>query len=69
MVNGWYIKNPPWKQLNRRLNTLDQLLDGWEKFESRCREIIAWRCNWCLSDGSLSAPMLKTERRIPCTGA
>jgi alpha-D-xyloside xylohydrolase len=43
MVNGWYIKNPPWKQLNRRLNNADQLLDGWEKFESRCREIIAWR--------------------------
>jgi len=43
MVNGWYIKNPQWKQLNRRLNNADQLLDGWEKFESRCREIIAWR--------------------------
>jgi alpha-D-xyloside xylohydrolase len=43
MVNGWYIKNPPWKQLNRRLNNADQLLDGWEKLESRCREIIGWR--------------------------
>ncbi len=43
MINGWYIKNPPWKQLNRRLNNADQLLDGWEKLESRCREIIGWR--------------------------
>jgi alpha-D-xyloside xylohydrolase len=43
MVNGWYIKNPPWKQLNRRLNNADQLLDGWEKLEARCREIIGWR--------------------------
>jgi alpha-D-xyloside xylohydrolase len=43
MINGWYIKNPPWKQLDRRLNNADQLLDGWEKLESRCREIIGWR--------------------------
>jgi alpha-D-xyloside xylohydrolase len=43
MVNGWYIKNPPWKQLNRRLNNMDKLLDGWEKLEARCREIIGWR--------------------------
>ena len=43
MINGWYIKNPPWKQLNRRLNNADQLLDGWGKIESRCREIIGWR--------------------------
>lgn len=43
MVNGWYIKNPPWKQLNRKMNNADQLLAGWEKLESRCREIIGWR--------------------------
>ena len=43
MINGWYIKNPPWKQLNRRLNNADQLIDGWEKLEARCREIIGWR--------------------------
>ncbi len=43
MVNGWYIKNPPWKQLNRRLNNAGQLLDGWEKLETKCREIIGWR--------------------------
>jgi alpha-D-xyloside xylohydrolase len=43
MINGWYIKNPPWKQLNRRLNNADQLLDGWEQLEAHCREIIGWR--------------------------
>lgn len=43
MVNAWYIKNPPWKQLNRKLNNGDQLLEGWEKLEARCREIIGWR--------------------------
>ncbi len=43
MVNGWYIQNPPWKQLNRQLNNAGQLLDGWEQLEARCREIIGWR--------------------------
>jgi alpha-D-xyloside xylohydrolase len=43
MVNGWYIKNPPWKQLNRQQNNADHLLEGWEKLEVRCREIVDWR--------------------------
>jgi alpha-D-xyloside xylohydrolase len=43
MVNGWYIKNPPWKQLNRKLNNAGHLLDDWEKLEARCREVIGWR--------------------------
>jgi alpha-D-xyloside xylohydrolase len=43
MVNGWYIKNPPWKQLNRKKNNADELLDGWENLEARCREVIGWR--------------------------
>jgi alpha-D-xyloside xylohydrolase len=43
IVNGWYIKNPPWKQLNREKNNADQLLNGWEDLEARCREIIGWR--------------------------
>lgn len=43
MVNGWYIKNPPWKQLNRELNNSDRLLEDWETLEARCREIIGWR--------------------------
>lgn len=43
MVNGWYIKNPPWKQLDRKLNNQDKLLNNWQDLESRCREIIGWR--------------------------
>ena len=26
MVNAWYIKNPPWKQLNREKNNADELM-------------------------------------------
>ena len=43
MVNAWYIKNPPWKQLDRDLNNQDHLLDNWQALEARCREIIGWR--------------------------
>ena len=43
MVNAWYIRNPPWKQLNRELNNNDILLENWPKLEARCREIIGWR--------------------------
>ena len=43
MVNGWYIKNPPWMQLNRKLNNEGQLLDNWQALEAHCREIIGWR--------------------------
>nr|WP_158748663.1 glycoside hydrolase family 31 protein [Acidobacterium sp. S8] len=43
MVNAWYIKNPPWKQLNRELNNSGQLAENWKELEARCREIIGWR--------------------------
>jgi alpha-D-xyloside xylohydrolase len=43
MVNGWYIKSPPWKQLNRKLNNAGQPMEGCEQIEERCREIIGWR--------------------------
>jgi alpha-D-xyloside xylohydrolase len=43
MINGWYIKSPPWRQLNRRLNNAGQQMEDWEEVESRCREIIGWR--------------------------
>ena len=43
MVNGWYIKNPPWKQIDRKLNNADEFTKGWEELEGRCREIIGWR--------------------------
>lgn len=43
MVNAWYIKNPPWKQLNAALNNADHLAENWPSLEARCREIIGWR--------------------------
>lgn len=43
MVNGWYIKSPPWRQLNRKLNNAGEAMEDWEALESRCREIIGWR--------------------------
>jgi alpha-D-xyloside xylohydrolase len=43
MVNAWYIKNPPWKQIDRVKNNADQLETDWEALETRCREIIGWR--------------------------
>lgn len=42
-VDCWYMKNPPWKQLDRGKNNAGELLDNWEALESRCREIIGWR--------------------------
>lgn len=43
MVNGWYIKSPPWMQLNRRLNNEGQMLENWQALEARCRDVIGWR--------------------------
>ncbi len=43
MVNAWYIKNPPWKQIHRAKNNADELADNWQALEGRCREIIGWR--------------------------
>jgi alpha-D-xyloside xylohydrolase len=42
-VNGWYIPNPPWKQLERKKNNAGELMEGWEALETRCREILGWR--------------------------
>lgn len=43
MVNAWYIKNPPWKQIDRPKNNADELAENWQALETRCREIIGWR--------------------------
>lgn len=43
MVNAWYIKNPPWKQIDRDKNNAAVFAAGWEKLEARCREIVGWR--------------------------
>ena len=43
MINGWYIPNPPWKQLDRKRNNANDLMPNWQDLEARCREIIGWR--------------------------
>jgi alpha-D-xyloside xylohydrolase len=43
MINGWYIANPPWKQMDRKKNNAGELMVGWEKLEDRCRQIIGLR--------------------------
>jgi alpha-D-xyloside xylohydrolase len=43
MINGWYIPNPPWKQLDRKKNNANELSPNWEGLEKRCREILSWR--------------------------
>jgi alpha-D-xyloside xylohydrolase len=43
MVNAWYIKNPPWKQIDRVKNNAGELANDWQSLEARCREIIGWR--------------------------
>ena len=43
MVNAWYIRNPPWMQIDRDKNNQDQFSEGWEQVRDRCREIISWR--------------------------
>lgn len=43
MVNAWYIKNPPWKQIDEKKNNVNDLSADWTQLESRCRNIIEWR--------------------------
>lgn len=43
MINGWYIPNPPWKQLDRKKNNAGELSPDWTELEARCREILGWR--------------------------
>lgn len=43
MVNAWYIRNPPWKQIEREQNNEGRFGAGWERLQARCREIISWR--------------------------
>jgi alpha-D-xyloside xylohydrolase len=43
MINGWYIPNPPWKQLDRKKNNTNELSPNWKELEARSREILGWR--------------------------
>lgn len=43
MVNAWYLKNPPWKQVNRAANAAGQFAENWENVEAQCRAMIELR--------------------------
>ena len=43
MVNAWYIKNPPWQQIDRTRNNRGELTPGWEALEAKCRHIVEQR--------------------------
>ncbi len=43
MVNGWYLKSPPWKQIRSDLNVQDVFDPDWEKTEALCRDVINLR--------------------------
>ncbi|MDP9348859.1 MAG: glycoside hydrolase family 31 protein, partial [Gemmatimonadota bacterium] len=43
LINAWYIKNPPWKQVERVANNEGRFAPGWEEVEARCREVLELR--------------------------
>lgn len=43
MVNGWYLKSPPWKQIRSDLNSQDIFEPDWVNTEAICRELINLR--------------------------
>jgi alpha-D-xyloside xylohydrolase len=43
MVNAWYIRNPPWEQIEREQNNAGNLSPDREQLQARCKEIISWR--------------------------
>ncbi len=43
LINAWYIKNPPWKQVKRAANNNDEFAAGWQEIESKCRKVMELR--------------------------
>lgn len=43
MINAWYLKHPPWKQVNRRANAAGEFVDDWQQIEATCRATIELR--------------------------
>lgn len=43
LVNAWYIRNPPWKQVNVEANNAGKLDSDWKQIEATCRRILQLR--------------------------
>lgn len=42
-VDAWYIRNPPWKQIDRNKNNANELSAEWQETESAGRDLIRLR--------------------------
>jgi alpha-D-xyloside xylohydrolase len=60
MVNAWYLKNPPWKQVHRQENNNGQFATDWEKTEAQCRGLLELRMKFI---PSLHAAFVKYHRQ------
>jgi alpha-D-xyloside xylohydrolase len=43
MINAWYLRNPPWKQVNREDNNKGRFAENWERTEAQCRVLLELR--------------------------
>lgn len=43
MINAWYLRNPPWKQVRREENNQGHFAPDWERTEAQCRSLIELR--------------------------
>lgn len=43
MINGWYLRHPPWKQVDRAANNAGEFAPDWQKAEAQCRAVIELR--------------------------
>ncbi len=43
MVDSWYLKHQPWKQVDRNLNNAGEFMPGWEALEAKCRDLARLR--------------------------
>ena len=43
LVNAWYIRNPPWKQVNSEKNNAGDLAQGWQETEGIVRDFFQLR--------------------------
>jgi alpha-D-xyloside xylohydrolase len=43
LINAWYIRNPPWKQVKRDENNAGRFAADWESVEATCRRVLELR--------------------------
>ena len=61
MINGWYISNPPWKQLDRKKNNANELMPNWESLEKHvAAKSLAGACRSFLTSRPHSLGMQST---------